>query len=249
MDIDHYCRLVDLGSATEIQKVVLLAFYFEFDKDDPEFSPSEMAEILVGLGYARPNLSRMAGRIRRSRDFIKGSTSGFYRLSLDTRGMLEAKFPSFGDTDEIVSDSVLIPEILFEGLRRPYLLRTVKQINASYEANLFDATALMMRRLLEILLIHTFQAVGLESEVHESNGGFQALKTLVNKAVSRSEVGLSPNVKKSIDQFRELGNLSAHLLHYNCRKDDIRPLRMEYRAVIEELLYKCDFARRHDADS
>lgn len=238
MNIEHYARKVSLDEASEIQKIELLAYFFAEDKDQQEFNLSEMIEILVAMGYARPNSARLKGRIKKSKSFINGTNKDFFRISVAARKFLKEKFPDIGDSEEIVSDSTLIPEILFEGTRRPYLERNVQQINAAYESNLFDACALMMRRLLEVLLIHSFEHAGIVGEITEPDGSFQNLKTLINKAKSRSEIGLSTTVRKAIDEFRELGNLSAHLVCYNCRKDDIRTLRMDYRATIEELLYK-----------
>jgi len=241
MNIETYARVALLADASELQKVALLAYFFSAAKDQQEFTPKEMAEILAALGYAKPNVTRLTERLRQSRDFIKGSKIGFFRLSVSAKENFSKQFPDIGSSEEIVSDSTLIPEILFESINRPYLLKTVQQINAAYESNLFDACALMMRRLLELLLIHAFQKTGIESDALDSDGSFQNLKTLINKAKSRSEINLSGAVRISIDQFRELGNLSAHHIHYNCHRADIRSLRMEYRAVIEELLYKAGF--------
>lgn len=237
MNFEHYDRMVSLEDASEIRKVELLAYFLSENKDQQEFSISDIIEILVALGYARPNPSRLKGKIKDSHSFIKGSINGLYRLSVTSRKALSSELPDISNSEEIVSDSSLIPEILFEGIRRPYLERTVQQINVCYEKNLFDACALMMRRLLELLLIHSFEKVGIVSEITESDGRFQNLKSLINKAKSRSEISLSGSTRKSIDQFRELGNLSAHLIRYNCRRDDIRVLRMDYRVIIEELLY------------
>lgn len=186
--------------------------------------------------YLSRNAKRAQGKVPK---FIRSSNG--YKIERATEAQLKESLVQTEESEEVISDSSVLPEILFDNLRRPYLLRTVKQINASYEANLFDATALLMRRLLEILLIHAFQTAGLESEVQDPAGNFQPLKGLINKASSRPEITLSPSVARSMDQFRELGNLSAHLIHYNCRRDDIRHLRMDYRSVIEELLFHCGF--------
>lgn len=238
MNIEQYTRKVELDEAAEIRKVELLAYFFAEDKDQQEFAVSEMVEILVALGHARPNATRLKSKIKSSKAFINGTKKDLFRLSVAARKSLAEEFPNIGGSEEIVSDSTLIPEILFDEIRRPYLERNVQQINAAYENNLFDACALMMRRLLEVLLIHSFEHAGIVSDITDADGSFQNLKTLINKAKSRPEIGLSATVRKSIDEFRELGNLSAHLVRYNCRKDDIRTLRMDYRATIEELLYK-----------
>jgi len=95
----------------------------------------------------------------------------------------------------------------------------------------------MMRRLLEVLLIHCFEAAKIEDAAKDQDGNYQNLKTLINKAISRTEITISNDVKKDIDKFRELGNLSAHRVKYNCRRDDIRKDKLGYRAIVEELLY------------
>ena len=244
MNIDHFARLVNLEDQTELEKVALLAYYFEVDKDQPEFPPSEVADSLVALGHARPNVTRMTGHVRGSRDFIRGSKSHLFRLSKSKKSKLAVELPHVSDSEEIISDSSVLPEILFDGLGRLYLEKTVQQINACYESNLYDAASLMMRRLLELLLVHSFQAASIETEILDPDGGYAPLKSLINKAKSKQEIGLSPSVRRVIDQFRELGNLSAHHIHYTCRRDDIRTIRMDYRATIEELLYKAGFMSR-----
>ena len=197
-----------------------------------------MCSLLVALGNAKPNRSRLRTRIQQSKKFIKGTKAGTHKLSLKTRRELEEALPDLQESEEIISDGSILPEILFEETRRTYLVRVVKQINASYENHIYDACALMMRRLLEILLILAFQHQKISSEIEEEDGGYSNLKTLINKAISNPSMSLSSKVRRSINDFRELGNLSAHRITYNCRRDDIRPIRLEYRAVIEELLYK-----------
>ena len=238
MKIEEFARFTNITNATELDKVAHLAYYFAENKDQQEFEIAQMCNILVALGYAAPNSSRLKSKIQKSNDFVKGSRKDTYRLSVKAKEIFKEKFPEICESEEIQSDDTLLPEILFQETKRPYLIRLAQQVNSSYENNLFDACTLMMRRLLEILIIHSFQHQGIEKEIQDADGNYQNLKTLISKAKSRTEISLSPSVRKGIDDFRELGNLSAHRIAYNCRRDDIRPLRLEYRAVIEELLYK-----------
>ncbi len=220
-----------------MEKVELLAFYFSENKDQPEFSVADMIPILVGLGFARPNVSRLEKNIKRSRSFINGSKKGLFRLSATNAKSLRDTYPDLSESEEVMSDDSLLPEVLLHEANRAYLVKLAKQINASYENNLFDACALMMRRLLEVLLIHCFEAAGIEGQIKGADGNYQSLKALITKATNAKEISLSSSAKKDIDTFRELGNLSAHRVKYNCRRDDIRKSRLEYRAVVEELLY------------
>lgn len=244
MKVEQFSSKADLVNKSEIQKVEHLAFYLMENKDQSEFTVKDLSGILVALGFAQPNMARLKAAIRKSSVFNKGTKADYFRLSAKAIKSLREQYPDLSESEEIMSDDSLLPEVLFGETRRPYLIKAAQQINASYENNLFDACSLMMRRLLEILLIHCFEAKSIEDRVKDEEGNYQNLKTLINKAKTFPEIPLSSDVKKEIDSFRELGNLSAHRVRYNCRKDDIRVLRIEYRAVIEELLYVSELVAR-----
>jgi len=238
MKLEEFNRVADLASQTELQKVARLAFYLAENKDQDEFEVGEVSNLLFALGYAQPNQARLRNRLQKSNDFVKGTKTGRFRLSVRVKSRMRQIVPGINESEEILSDDSILPEILLSETRRTYLVRIAQQINSAYEHNLFDACALMLRRLLEILLIHSFKNCGIEQESKDGDGNYLRLKTLINKAKARPEIGLSPSTKQAIDDFRELGNLSAHRITYNCRRDDIRKIRLEYRAVVEELLYK-----------
>lgn len=237
MKVEQFSSLADLVNKSEVQKVEHLSFYLLENKDQSEFTVKDLAGILVALGFAQPNLTRLKTVVKKSSVFNKGIKADYFRLSAKAIKSLREQYPNLSESEEIMSDDSLLPEVLFNEARRQYLIRAAQQINAAYENNLFDACSLMMRRLLEILLIHCFEAKGIQDRVKDEEGNYQNLKTLINKAKTFTEIPLSNDAKKDIDSFRELGNLSAHRVRYNCRRDDIRVLRVEYRAVIEELLY------------
>ncbi len=239
MKLENFSVTADLLNKTELERVALIAFYFQTNKGQPEFTISDISILLTSLGFAKPNATRLRTNITKSASFIKGANHNTYRLSAKKLSTLSSEFPNTSESEEIISDDSLIPEILFSQTRRHYLLKAAQQINAAYEHNLFDACTLMMRRLLEILLIHCFEHKGIENQVKDEEGNYQNLKTLINKAISKPEIKLSPETKKEMDKFREIGNLSAHRVRYNCRKKDIQPFRIEYRAMVEELLYEC----------
>ena len=120
-----------------------------------------------------------------------------------------------------------------------YMKRLSQQVNASYESNLFDCTAVMMRRLLEVLLILTYQHNGIESEIMDISGKYYIrLDKIIKNAENNNHFSLSASTKKDMEVFKELGNFSAHKIWYNCTQQDIQNQALKYRALIEELLYK-----------
>ncbi|WP_019340239.1 DUF4145 domain-containing protein [Stutzerimonas stutzeri] len=237
MKLEVFANIAKLNDRTELEKAEYLAFYFSENKDQSEIEAKDLSAVLTALGFARPNSSRLLSKIRKSRSFVKGTQENSFRLAPKRRSEIKLEIPDITDIEEIISDDSILPEILFTNTKRPYLIKIAQQINSCYENNLFDACSLMMRRLLEILLIHCFEETGLGEQAKDQEGNYNNLKTLINKATSRKEIGLSPESKKEIDSYRELGNLSAHRIKYNCRKSDIKNVRIIYRALIEELLY------------
>lgn len=146
----------------------------------------------------------------------------------------------WNDKDDVEIDQrgTVLPTTLFNDLSSNFR-RLCEQINASYENNLYDCTAVMMRRLLEGLLVLSYQNSEIESEIMTKDGIHNfMLDKIIKNAVNNQTLKLSANVKKDLVLFKDLGNYSAHKIWYNCTKQDIEPHILKYRMIIEELLYK-----------
>lgn len=142
------------------------------------------------------------------------------------------------DTVSVEQLGTILPDALFQGLQSNFQ-SLCRQINASYENNLYDCTAVIMRRLLEGLLVLSFQNAGIESEIMDKSGKHHvALDQIIRTAEQDQALALSANTKKDMMLFKDLGNYSAHKIWYCCTQGDIKPHILKYRAIIEELLYK-----------
>jgi hypothetical protein len=64
------------------------------------------------------------------------------------------------------------------------------------------------------------------------------LDSIITNARGNRTLALSRNSKASVDEFRTLGNFSPPKIFYNARRGDIRKHIVEFRALVEELLYK-----------
>ena len=145
-------------------------------------------------------------------------------------------------TSSINQEGTVIPDDLFMGLL-PNVQSLCKQINCSYENNLYDCTAVIMRRLLEGLLILSYQNKGIEAEITENNGRHFTLDKMIRNAENNTTLALSANTRKDMSLFRDLGNYSAHKIWYNCTQQDIKPHILKYRVIVEELMYKSGIKR------
>lgn len=156
----------------------------------------------------------------------------------ETMGMWIDQIKHWKENDNITvnQNGSILPTELFNAL--PVNVQSLcKQINSSYENNLFDCTAVIMRRLLESLLVLSYQKAGIETDI--MNGNYHVtLDKIIKNAEQNITLALSSNTKKDMALFKDLGNYSAHKIWYNCTQGDIKPHILKYRAIIEELLFK-----------
>lgn len=119
---------------------------------------------------------------------------------------------------------------------RPYLERIVHQINGSYENGWYDASAVMVRRLVETLIIEVYETNQRASEIKDSNGDFLFLSDLISKILGDPHFNLSRSVKKALPELKDVGDKSAHSRFYTAHRGDIEKLAPLLRNVVQELI-------------
>jgi hypothetical protein len=95
-----------------------------------------------------------------------------------------------------------------------------------------------MRRLEEVLLILSYEHLGIEAAIKDSAGNYFLLEGIVKNAEGNAKLGLSRNAKPTIEAVRKLGNYSAHKVTYTCKREYIREQITDFRALVDELLHK-----------
>jgi hypothetical protein len=236
VNVDHFARIFELHARSEVERATYLA-YFYLRQGTTDFAIQDVVTWFDALHLARPNVSRLRKNLVDSGACV---TNGSSRLKLHARTIsrLEQEIPMLSDSDEtITTQGSVLPRSLLKGTRG-YIEKLGEQINASYEHNIFDGCAVLMRRLLEVLLIHTYSHHRVELLIQTAPDQFKDLKQIIADAIGNKTIGLSKSTKDVLDEFRMLGNFSAHKVIYNCRRDEIKKVAREYRAAVEELLYK-----------
>lgn len=236
MTLEQFAAGCDLTSLREVEKVCHLAFFYFKTRNTQDFSASDAAQWLVSYGFAAPNRTRLDQSLRDSAHTNR-IHNGF-RLRLEYIKELEIRFPAVGERSQaVVEYGTILPEPDYEKTRG-YIESLAKQINAAYEHNLFDACAVLMRRLVEVLLILSYRELKIESEIKDASSAYLMLEGIIGNAKTNATLDLSRNSKSNLDLFRQLGNFSAHKIEYTCRREYIKPHIPEYRALIVELLHK-----------
>ena len=132
----------------------------------------------------------------------------------------------------------ILPYALFENTRG-YLEKINHQINTCYQKACYDASAVMIRRLIEILIIEVFNHHGMAQKIQNPNGDFLYLEDLIDKILAETSWSLRKNTKKALGKkhFKTIGDQSAHGWRYNAHRTYIDEIKTELREVSEELLY------------
>ena len=149
--------------------------------------------------------------------------------------------PREAPPEEAYTDDILPFELYKE--KRQNIENIADQINKSFFYGIYDGTAVLMRRLVEMLLILSFKEIGQEDRIKGSDGNYLQLSQIINQAVQIKKLDLSRNAKECLNIFKERGDLSAHNPFYNCRQKDIQLVQHRFRSLIEELFYKADILK------
>ncbi|MDI3563659.1 DUF4145 domain-containing protein [Bradyrhizobium sp. Arg816] len=121
---------------------------------------------------------------------------------------------------------------------RTYISLIANQINGSFDKGWYDACAVMIRRLVETLLIETFEKHGASAEIKGPTGDYVFLKDLINATLSTGSWSPSRNLKAALPRLKDIGDKSAHNRFFVAKRGDIQPLLGDIRVVVQELLYQ-----------
>lgn len=243
MELLEFMELVDLNGKCESERAKLICFYRYQEFQEREFSMSIISETLIQCGFSAPNTSRLKDKLLKGKDksfmLVKNDKNKIEFIPVAVQFLVKELGSAWNDTETIISGSELLDENKFTG-KRQYLDRLVRQINHTYANNCYDACAVMLRRLFEVLLIMAYQHLGIDNEIKDRAGnGYLMLEGIVNNAKTNNTLKMS-RIKNEFDTFRKVGNFSAHNITYTASKKDIDDIKLDYRVMLEELYNKAN---------
>lgn len=130
----------------------------------------------------------------------------------------------------------VLPHSLFANTRG-YLEKIAFQINACYSETCYDACAVMVRRLVEVLIIEVYESHDRGNAVKGADGEYYYLQELVKRILSQGDWSLGRTTKTSLKRLKTIGDLSAHSRKYNAKRQYIDDEIQGLRATCEDLLY------------
>lgn len=241
MKILDFIEKTGLTGKNECEKAKLLCYFHYKETAESSFSMSLISDLFVQCGFNAPNSSRLKNKLIKGKGkaFVnsKGRATTIEFIPAVFQGIEKSYSVLWIDSTTIESNSEIIDEEKFVG-KRKYLDQLIHQINHSYANNCYDAAAVLMRRLFEVLLVLSYQNFGIDDQIKDSAGnGYIMLDGIVKNAINNQTLKIS-RIKSEFDTFRMVGNFSAHNITYTAGKKDIDDIKINYRVMLEELYNK-----------
>lgn len=167
-------------------------------------------------------------QMQRPYDIVHGIADDIRQI---TTISLDEDVPTTFQPDAIV-DSDLFSDT------RGYLKKLVYQINVSYDNSCYDACALLIRKLIELLIEDVYESQGRVNEIiNPKNNQLVGLGQMISTLMSDCHWKLNRHVEEGLNIIKIQGDKSAHNRRYNARKSDVDKVQPFLRDISEELLY------------
>lgn len=156
----------------------------------------------------------------------------------DLQFAIKTKWKEVSENHSHLENSGVFPLVTLNHTKRGYLVSVGRQANGCYAIGWYDGCAVMMRRLLESSIIEAFEARGIDAKIKDpATGDFSQLTALIAATLSEKSWNLPRNVRRNLNDLRDLGHRSAHNRYYLAKKPDIDKLGGVYREAVEAFLH------------
>jgi hypothetical protein len=216
------------------ERAIALLWWHGITDSNSSTSVRDLATEIEQAGFGQQNATRLNVSLERDPRTSK-TRNGEFRIRATARRGLDDRYVPLLQVKPIVRSGTVLPLELVSGTRH-YIEKVVLQLNASYDAGLFDCCAVMCRRLLETLIIEVYEANGRAGELKGSDDHFMMFSGLLAKLEKDTAFHLGRNSIQGLREFKALGDLSAHNRRFNARANDIDRVRAGLRVATEELL-------------
>ena len=132
------------------------------------------------------------------------------------------------------ASALFLPHDMFEP-RHGVLNKILWEVNTCYEKECYNASATMLRRIIETLIIEAFEGKGIGAKITTPDGSYLKLEKLIDRAVAEPKLRLTTNTKRLLPQLKFFGDLGAHNRLALVRKGDLERLHNAIRVGLEEL--------------
>ncbi|MDO8600521.1 MAG: DUF4145 domain-containing protein [bacterium] len=220
--------------ATQAEQGVALLWFYKIKQVYDERTAIELAQDLFDDGFSKPNISRFIHTLRKDRRTIRGGGKDslrinprFFRALTEKYSPIVSYVPTSSSSSVIPLDLVSVTKIHFQQM--------AKQINGCYDGGFYDASAVILRRLLETLIIEIYIEKKQAPKI-KNDTTFKSLDKLLTIITNDPDINLSRGAPKSMQLIKDIGDNAAHSRSYITPQEDIDDNKLKIRRIISELI-------------
>lgn len=163
---------------------------------------------------------------------------GQAKIALDIARDIQADIPEYlkPPAEGFKSESAQVIPLSYIRNTRGYIEKLANQVNGCYEKGWFDACAVMIRRLVEVLIIEVYEAKRLSANIKDGNGNYFMMEALIRSITTEPSWTLNRFTRQYLPRIADAGNLSAHSIRFNAHITDIDPLIQGLHVIIQDLV-------------
>ena len=158
------------------------------------------------------------------------------RLSLFIHGV-GATALADSDAPPAMTAEPVLPKAVVTPTGKSYLISVVIQANVCHTTRCYDACAVMIRKLVEILIIELFESASKESEIKNSDGDYLMLSGLIDSVLKSPHWNLARDTKSTLPKVKSLGDRAAHNRRFLAKTGDLQSVLPGLRVIVDDLLH------------
>lgn len=237
---DYIDSIVDFQGLTSIQKIKYMSYFFSRINEVEIFKAKDIQDCFDKEHLVIPNniVQHISNNCKGKQPIFINKKNGCFTLNREIKKSLDNEFGI--NTKPITLSDNLFPLDLFKNTRG-YIEKTAIQASICYDYNQNDAALVMIRRLLETLIIETYEKHEISNEIKDNDGNFFMLGQLVDNYLISKKWNLGRTTKQFLPTIKKLADTSAHNRRFLAKKTDIDNFKNELRIIVEEILHIINF--------
>jgi len=236
---DYIDSLDNFDGLSVKEKIKYIAYFYLISEKKDCFKSSDILKLFNNLHLKIPNnIPQIISNNCNGANplFIKKLEGYVFNRSL--KKQLDDEFNLKPIKIKLLDD--LFPLELLKNTRG-YIEKVGSQAIFCYDYKQYDASLVMIRKLLETLIIELFEKFKIQNEIKDTDGNFYMLSQLIDNLLKNSNWTLGRTTKQFLPLIKKLGDTSAHNRRFIAKKSDIDQYKNELRIIIEELLHIINF--------
>ena len=233
----YILRIPGFSEKKQSEMIDFFAFYLQHKDAQNAFTAVQIKECFDKLSI--PPYSNISSYLSKNsgskKKYIKQKTG--YILNRFEKEKIASEV---GEPVERPLSSDLIDISIFE-YAPYYLIEIAKEMIHTYDSGYYNATLVLMRKLIETMIVECYERYGIDAEIKDATGTFYELSGLIPKYLSSNKWNVSRNINKSMESVKKFGDLSAHNRRFLAKKSDIDSFRFELRQALQEILLTIDY--------